>query len=208
IDAHTITATLGDHDRLDKNRFSTIQVRKIKKAIPYNLFDPSSYNNDIAILELNEALVFDAKIQPVCLPNSGLADYTGQTAVVAGWGRTKERGETSSILQKVDVPVWSKKDCYNSDYGEQRLSENMFCAGYEKGGKDACQGDSGGPLQVKTPGGNMEVIGVVSWGRGCGRPKLPGIYTKIVNYLHWIQETLNGECLCPPPSHNLRRTYL
>lgn len=60
-------------------------------------------------------------------------------AIVAGWGKTGEREMPSHILRKVAVPVWSKTDCYASGYGEHKLSENMFCAGYVDGQKDACQ---------------------------------------------------------------------
>lgn len=66
-------------------------------------------------------------------------DYSGKFAVVAGWGRTMERGKPSSVLRKVTVPVWSKQQCVTSGYGEEKLSENMFCAGYPEGSKDACQ---------------------------------------------------------------------
>ncbi|XP_031334319.1 vitamin K-dependent protein C-like isoform X2 [Photinus pyralis] len=208
INYRTISIAFGDHDRKDKERFSKIQVRKIKKVVPHKLFDRSTYNNDIAILELDHPLHFDSKIQPACLPHSAVTDYSGKWAIVAGWGKTGEKQESSTILRKAIVPIWPKKDCYNSGYGEERLSENMFCAGFEEGKIDACQGDSGGPLHVKNPNGIMDVVGIVSWGRGCGRATLPGIYTKIINYLDWILEGLNGECLCPPPptsNQNLRR---
>lgn len=66
-------------------------------------------------------------------------DYTGVPAIVAGWGKIGERLETSRILRKVVVPVWSKEDCYASGYGESKLSENMFCAGHPDGERDACQ---------------------------------------------------------------------
>ncbi|KAF5299444.1 hypothetical protein FQR65_LT01024 [Abscondita terminalis] len=166
LDYRSMSIALGDHDRKDKDRFKNIQVRRIKNVFAHKLFDKATYNNDIAILEIDTPLFFDARIQPACLPSSALTDYTGQFAVVAGWGRTGEKEEVSTILKKVVVPF-----------------ENMFCAGFEEGKIDACQGDSGGPLHVKNQGGVMDVVGVVSWGRGCARPGLPGIYTKLVNYL-------------------------
>lgn len=66
------------------------------------------------------------------------------------------------------VPIWTSEECSNSDYGKKRLTGNMMCAGYPDGGKDACQGDSGGPMHFEGQTGSMEVIGVVSWGRGEG----------------------------------------
>lgn len=132
-------------------------------------------------------------------------DYAGKFAVVAGWGRTGENEETSRVLRKVVVPVWSRKECRDAGYGVHKLSDNMFCAGYPGGEKDACNGDSGGPLHVKRDGGSMELIGLVSWGRGCARPNLPGVYTKVTNYLGWVREALDGECLCGPMEYYTRR---
>ena len=38
--------------------------------------------------------------------------------------------------------------------------------------------------------GRYYITGVVSWGRGCGERRKPGIYTKVKNYLDWIDSTL------------------
>lgn len=74
-----------------------------------------------------------------------------------------------------------------------------------------CLGDSGGPLQYESSSGSIEIIGITSWGRGCARPNLPGIYTNVVNYLDWIDSNMEGECLCEPKigsRNNLADKYL
>ena len=66
----------------------------------------------------------------------------------------------------------------------------MFCAGDLQGGSDACQGDSGGPA-VRLIQGCPTLFGITSWGYGCGRPNKPGVYTKVREYVKWIEETIH-----------------
>ena len=63
----------------------------------------------------------------------------------------------------------------------------MFCAGDLEGQTDACQGDSGGPAVAQVQG-RATLFGITSWGYGCGRRNKPGVYTKVRNYVKWIQE--------------------
>lgn len=46
---------------------------------------------------------------------------------------------------------------------------------------DHPQGDSGGPLIC-----NGKLMGIVSWGISCANPRYPGVYTKVSNYVDWI----------------------
>ena len=69
-------------------------------------------------------------------------------ATVAGWGWTEDvsklesRGETSNVLQKVELPLINNDECtiwYRSKGKSVIVSSKQFCAGFEKGGKDACR---------------------------------------------------------------------
>ena len=67
------------------------------------------------------------------------------------------------------------------------FEEKMMCFGGQK--SDSCQGDSGGPL-VCVEDGVPILRGIVSFGKGCGRPGLPGIYTRVSTYIDWIDESI------------------
>lgn len=69
------------------------------------------------------------------------------------------------------------------------ISDTMhICAGWDEGGHDSCQGDSGGPLAVLDGDGCPVVIGLTSFGQGCGEPGKYGVYTRVSQYRDWIVE--------------------
>ena len=52
------------------------------------------------------------------------------------------------------------------------------------------QGDGGGPL-VCEDDGYYELTGLVSWGFGCGRRDVPGVYVKISSFIGWINQIIS-----------------
>jgi secreted trypsin-like serine protease len=68
----------------------------------------------------------------------------------------------------------------------------MICAGAEEG-KDACKGDGGSPLVCQAVSGRWHVVGMVSWGIGCGEAERPAVYTNVHEYLDFIY-SLIGPC--------------
>ncbi|KAG7211723.1 hypothetical protein KM043_010969 [Ampulex compressa] len=197
FEMRTIKLVLADQDRSSLGPNAV--VRRIKSIVMHEDFHTYTFNNDIAIIEMDRPVRVDGFIRTACLPEDKAIDYTGAMATVVGWGRTGESKPVSDELRKVSLPILSQEECDRAGYQKNRITENMFCAGYLEGERDACFGDSGGPLHVKGTFGHLEVIGIISWGRGCARPNFPGIYTKLTNYLGWLKDHLDGECVCPPP---------
>jgi len=67
------------------------------------------------------------------------------------------------------------------------VTEDMICASANNGLANHCEGDSGGPLVVNDTSGNWIQVGIVSWGKPCGRGAIPpGAYMRTSRYLDWI----------------------
>ncbi|XP_032685767.1 trypsin-1-like [Odontomachus brunneus] len=161
------------------------------------------YVDDIALLELARPITWSESVKPACLPvatgKPGYSAFGGEHAIVAGWGWLGEDRSTykrADVLQKVEVRVVANTVCsewYASQGKSTRVGSTQMCAGYEEGGRDSCWADSGGPLIVGSrPGGSAMVVGVVSTGIGCSRPRLPGIYTRTSDYISWITKEVQS----------------
>jgi len=80
----------------------------------------------------------------------------------------------------------------------KKISLGMFCAGLLEGGADTCQGDSGGPAVAflrlsKFHETRATLVGLTSWGYGCGRENKPGVYTQVNRYVDWVYEKTRGD---------------
>lgn len=114
-------------------------VRRVKSIHEHEYFDIISFDNDIALIKLDRPVKFSSTVRPACLPDGSVSDYAGSLTIIAGWGRTGEKQPTSQLLRSLIVPVWSQEQCYESDYGKSKITDNMMCAGYHDGARDGCQ---------------------------------------------------------------------
>ncbi|XP_034478334.1 vitellin-degrading protease-like [Drosophila innubila] len=157
------------------------QTLPVRKFIIHDKYKTFNNDNDAAILFLDGDFEFNEFVQPIPLAKE--RPENGTPVFVTGWGVTKENGLLPNILQKVVVKVVENTTCKKSY--PILLTGNMLCSGEDGGGKDACQGDSGGPLIY-----NKELLGIVSWGTGCARPKYPGVYASVPEVRGWIEKTI------------------
>ncbi|KAK2884826.1 hypothetical protein Q8A73_021300 [Channa argus] len=179
------TAVLGRQNQQGSNPHE--RSTNVSEIVLHPKFDSRTYDNDIALVKLSSPVTFTDYIRPVCLAASGSVFNRGTASWVTGWGNVKE-GEplpSPQALQEVEVPVVGNKKC-NCLFGGATVTDNMICAGVLAGGKDSCQGDSGGPMVTKK-GSVWVQSGIVSFGFGCARPNLPGVYSRVSRYQSWIK---------------------
>uniref|UniRef100_A0A8C1SAF5 trypsin n=1 Tax=Cyprinus carpio TaxID=7962 RepID=A0A8C1SAF5_CYPCA len=184
---------LGGLNLMQKDQ--TDQTVLVEGTIIHEKFKETTDNvyNDIALLKLKATNGECAKetqfVKAVCLPKEPFAD--GTECSISGWGATDTSEYGSVHLLDAQVLLISQEVCSSNKVYSSLLDDGMFCAGYLKGGVDSCQGDSGGPLTCMRNQTHY-IYGIVSWGDGCGEKNKPGVYTRVLKYLDWINEKIGG----------------
>lgn len=163
------------------------------QVIVHPQFNPTTLDNDIALLHLSANLNFTADVQQVrystaCnTPDAAIAP--GQVSALTGWGLTCNTCPGSNILQRVNIPIITAQQAMaiqlaNNPGNTNPITANMIA--HFQNGAAAAPGDSGGPATIWDANGNPVLIGACSWGYW---PKdiNPTMYTRIRNYAAWVQ---------------------
>ncbi|KAJ8262196.1 hypothetical protein GJAV_G00163590 [Gymnothorax javanicus] len=168
-------------------RQDTTDLAFVERVIVHPQFNPTTYQNDIALLQL-EKLAFSEKcihdnpaVAPACVPWSEYQFKPGDKCIISGWGRQDEDLKAVRLRWATIEIIGNCSGIYKSKY-----FDGMECAGSLDGSVDTCQGDSGGPLVCKDASGVAYAWGIVSWGDKCGTAGHPGVYTKVAHYYEWI----------------------
>ena len=171
----------------------TVGVVRIKQ---HPDFDPETYENDIAVLELLDSIsLYDyPNIKPACLPTA--SSMFPDTATVSGWG-TFNDWVANAWLNEATVKVFEKDNCGSMN---SLMTEDMLCAGFKKGGRDACRGDDGGPLIASDIAKHnaQTLIGIYSFSSGCGLEDYPGVYANVTHFTSWLNQQMPDLNTCDP----------
>ncbi|XP_067364279.1 transmembrane protease serine 13a [Channa argus] len=165
----------------------------VKKILLNENYNNKTNDQDVALLKLTSPVFFTDKILPACLPAFDKQFPQGTKCWTSGFGTTVAgSGIVSRNLMEVPVNIIDSQQCSNPRVYGSSITKNMICAGDMEGGKDACQGDSGGPLVCQADS-RWYLVGITSWGTGCGEKNKPGVYTKVSSVLSWIYSNMQQE---------------
>ena len=95
---------LGEYDIQGPTEHMATMNRKVKRVVVHKDYHAPTFENDIAILELESPIERKPHIVPICLPKLNEV-FEGRTAIVSGWGRleygekTKKKNILSNLLK-------------------------------------------------------------------------------------------------------------
>uniref|UniRef100_A0AAY4EZZ3 chymotrypsin n=1 Tax=Denticeps clupeoides TaxID=299321 RepID=A0AAY4EZZ3_9TELE len=146
-------------------------------------WNPSTINNDIALIKLASPVSLNDRVSPVCLAEASDNFNPGMTCVTSGWGLTPIT--TPNKLQQAALPLLSKETCQT--YWGSNITDKMICAGAD--GASSCMGDSGGPL-VCQKDTIWTLVGIVSWGSSACSTTTPAVYARVTELRGWVDQIL------------------
>ncbi len=166
----------------------------VEEVIKHPDYKFPKFVHDLALIRLKRPVVWSKYAQPICLPESSHRTGRGR-GYLAGWGyddEVKRGGTPTDEIHLARLPIMENEECersFSSRGKSVSLTPEHLCAGREEGKVDGCQGDSGGGL-TSVEDGRLVLVGVMSAGIGCGRPGLPGVYTRVEKFARWILEQI------------------
>ncbi|KAE8746179.1 hypothetical protein FOCC_FOCC007051 [Frankliniella occidentalis] len=189
----SIYVRVGDHDLTRKYGSAGAQTLRVATTYIHHNHNSQTLDHDVALLKLHGQAELGGGVCLVCLPARGVGQTAGKRCTVTGYGYMGEAGPIPLRVREAEIPIVSDAECIRKINAVTEkifiLPASSFCAGGEAG-SDACQGDGGGPL-VCQDDGFFELAGLVSWGFGCGRVDVPGVYVKVSSFIGWINQIIS-----------------
>ena len=159
------TELMPTHVRVGANRIDSrfSEDRKIKEYIVHPNYMFPAFYFDIALILLEEDLIFSSRISPICLPETAQSHPGARTAIsVQGWGKDAS-GSSGKKVSEANVAIRSESECnFKFRHAGFQLNDTVytlmphlsddttFCADATISSQmGTCVGDSGGPALQK-----------------------------------------------------------
>ncbi|XP_008562809.1 PREDICTED: serine protease 58 [Galeopterus variegatus] len=168
-------------DPYEKN----IQLVGYEKMIHHPYFTITSIDHDIMLIKLNRNIDLNDHVKLVKLPDQTAPVNTMCTVTTWGYNICDSSREPDS-MQNVNISVISNTEC-RSAYTSYTIKESMMCVGIVPGRRQPCKEVTAAPAVC-----NGILQGILSFADGCVLRADVGIYTRIFNYMTWIEKTIQN----------------
>ena len=159
--------------------------------------DDQHFDADISLAIFAHDIIFNDKVEPICLPKASQTEPEGMGTVV-GWGLSEYSLIMGQMMDQIpnelELPIIERGDCF-LDVPElaKIASRRTFCAGFVGQSKSVCPGDSGSGLFTFVRNvGLYEVKGIVSSSlrdtTGTCNTEIYALYTNVAKFVDWIHE--------------------
>uniref|UniRef100_A0A182MVP9 Peptidase S1 domain-containing protein n=1 Tax=Anopheles culicifacies TaxID=139723 RepID=A0A182MVP9_9DIPT len=178
----------GDWDRRHTQERLPHQERTVNRIVVHPSYYSGALFNDIALLFFNEPFNDTlTNVERICLGREE-DTFTLDNCFVTGWGGSPKSNRPQSIqqfnkLSMLDRSVCEKRLQNQPTLGSRfKLHQSFICAAGN--GTDVCQGSGGSPFACER-NGQYYLLGLVSWGIGCGA-NVPAVLTNVASLNEWI----------------------
>ncbi|XP_055949101.1 venom serine protease Bi-VSP-like isoform X4 [Argiope bruennichi] len=186
---------------LYKARIGNVDLRlaqeyNITRIVVHDEYVRNRFRNDIAILTLEKDLE-SGDFYPICLPPSReFVNLEGQNNAVVGWELLSLGYEHPELKEYFGIEVIANSRC-NAMYSRMIAFRRQFPRGVGDGmictaSTQICLVESGSPLMYQVEGA-WYIVGFVSFGTSCTvSSDFPSGFTKVSEYLNWIEENIKS----------------
>ncbi|CRL05557.1 CLUMA_CG018167, isoform A [Clunio marinus] len=167
------------------------QIRCIRYANDLDVsFNPTTRENDIALLRMSTNIVLDATTSAIGLAMPNSFNDPPVDVHIYGWGIASPGGSVQTTLHRGVFRVTSLANCRMSFPSTVRGSilDTNLCTSWA--GRATCSGDIGGPIVHQN-----QVVGIVSWVDQCTAGQI-NVNTRMSDFSTWINTAIliNQEC--------------
>ncbi|GJQ80486.1 hypothetical protein Trydic_g12381 [Trypoxylus dichotomus] len=165
------------------NRWGSTGVAvRIQRVVMHPDYSEGEIPNNLALIQLASALTYSNTIAPVTIDMEDPGSTTDVT--VFSWGWTRNNFTLVNRLLKLSLTTMTRVAC-RQYWGS--ITANQICT---KGGRRECieQFYLGSPLIATS---TKMLLGVESYINVCS--PLPSVYTRVSQYVLWIQDTINPQ---------------
>lgn len=168
---------------------------------------PAAPTADIAALVLSKPAT-SAPPLPLLRtsPSSPSTPVVPEDLVAVGWGRSSMRGPTPCSRRAVRLSGADESRCAKARKQAPGtfVAPDQICAVPAQGEEaNTCGGDSGGPLLTFQNAGQLTLVGLTSWGMGCGSDDV-GFYTSVSAHTDWIDSLSVSPAMRDTPRQPVR----